>query len=95
MRWVEAVLDQWIEAGGDEDRFWRTTPRGTRRRIDAYIRRRAWVAWHAGYPGQFKNPKYDDLLGKKRSGRKQGQRMSPELMAHNLRVFRKARGQRL
>ncbi len=42
-----------MEAGGEPDRFWRLTPRETRREIAAHITRhkrehveRAWTAWH-------------------------------------------------
>lgn len=50
---LDALHLQWMEAGGDADRFWRLTPRETKREIAAHITRqkreyteRAWLAYH-------------------------------------------------
>lgn len=45
-----------------------TTPRVIMLAVEAYHRRRAWAAWHAGYAttGAVQDPDFDDLLGRKR-----------------------------
>lgn len=48
------------------DDFWRATPRIVNLVIEAYHRRRAWAAFHAGYgtAGTIREPKLENLLGK-------------------------------
>lgn len=49
--------------------------------IDAYHRRRAWAAWHAGAPANFKDITFDQLAGIK------PEPVSVEQMEANLRRF--------
>jgi len=59
--------------------------------VEAYHRRRAWAAFHAGYGLHAKDARLDDLLGKPRPGQNNaapGAPMSAEAMAQNIRRWR-------
>lgn len=46
------------------EEFWRSTPRLTNLVVYAYLRRRAWAAYHAGAPGHFQNVTIEQLMGR-------------------------------
>lgn len=56
--------------------------------VEGYRRRRAWTAFHSGYgvAGTIKNPKIEDLLGRK----PKAQAMSPDALLKAVRRIKKA-----
>ena len=77
---------QWVEVGGDPDRFWRLTPRETKRELGAIAKRaereqqgRAWLAWMtATLPHWKKVPSLRDFMQVKKLARR-SERQSPEI----------------
>jgi hypothetical protein len=53
-----------LEAGMGLEEFWKATPRVVSLVIEAYWRRRAWAAFHAGYGMTVKDAKLVHLLGR-------------------------------
>jgi hypothetical protein len=88
LRW-ERLLSAWLEAGGAEAAFWRATPRTTLLTIDAYRRRRGWLAWNIAALGRFEFehgfPTLESLMG---VAERQSDEHRRVMLAHNLRLWR-------
>lgn len=51
-----------MESGGALADFWAATPRDLAILRDAYLRARAWLAWHTGLVARGAVTRFDDLL---------------------------------
>lgn len=90
MDWADLHL-QWMEAGGDPERFWTVTPRQASREMQAMAARRrhdqnqfGWLAWHIEALARTKKlPPLKDMMGAPRKPRPP---QDPEIMIANIKM---------
>lgn len=81
-------MGAYLEAGGTTAEFWRETPRTTILAIEAYRRRRGWLAWNTAVLQRFEFENYptlESMMGIRETDSDAHRRV---MLAHNLRLWR-------